>query len=221
MIFWLFYSFSNKVVDVSQCECGDEYHCIVFVKANTHCLPLKWRSCSSPFYIMIRIFIRWKLNRLRPWLRKWNTGTTPAVDISFCWSTLCCWYPMISYIDNLLLISTWYQHQFFPPSHPLLSLSPPHAMVIFSFSIKYLEFSCSVLPLNNLLKVCYDTSQENKVLWRERFWLIEGEGGSSHRRPLGVKSWLVTGEVGGRGGRAGPQVRGKGGVEPITPDYVA
>ena len=64
----------------------------IFVKANTHCLPLKWRSCSSPFYIMIRIFIRWKLNRLRPWLRKWNTGTTPTVDISFCWSTLCCWY---------------------------------------------------------------------------------------------------------------------------------
>ena len=62
------------------------------------------------------------------------------------------------------LKDTWYQHQFFPPSHPLLSLSPPHAMVIFSFSIKDLEFSCSVLPLNNLPKVCYDTSQENKVL---------------------------------------------------------
>ena len=76
---------------------------------------------------------------------------------------------------------------------------------------KDIEFSCPILPLNNLPKVCYDTSQENKVLWRERFWLIEGEGGSSHRRPLGVKSWLVTGEVGGRGGRAGPQVRGEGG----------
>ena len=75
---------------------------------------------------------------------------------------------------------------------------------------KDFEFSCPILPLNNLPKVCYDTSQEN-VLWRERFWLIEGEGGSSHRRPLGVKSWLVTGEVGGRGGRAGPQVRGGGG----------
>ena len=89
------------------------------------------------------------------------------------------------------------------------------------FLIKDIEVSCPILPLNNLPKVCYDTSQENKVLWRERFWLIEGEGSSSHRRPLGVKSWLVTGEVGGRGGRAGPQVRGEGGVESITPDHVA
>ena len=86
---------------------------------------------------------------------------------------------------------------------------------------KDIESSCLISPLNNLPRVCYDTSQENKVLWRERFWLIEGEGGSSHRRPLGVKSWLVTGEVGGRGGRAGPQVRGEGGVESITPDHVA
>ena len=89
------------------------------------------------------------------------------------------------------------------------------------FLIKDIEFSCPILPLNNLPKVCYDTSQENKVLWRERFWLIEGEGGSSHRRPLGVKSWLVTGEMGGEGGgRVGPLVRGQG-VEPITPDYAA
>ena len=106
------------MVDVSQCECGDEYHCIVFVKANTHCLPLKWRSCSSPFYIMIRIFIRWKLNRLRPWLRKWTTGTTLAVDISFGWYVLCCWYPMISYI-------LWCQHQSIHSSRPLLLLNKP------------------------------------------------------------------------------------------------
>ena len=33
-----------------------------------------------------------------------------------------------------------------------------------AFSIKYIEFSCPILPLNNLPKVCYDTSQENKVL---------------------------------------------------------
>ena len=76
---------------------------------------------------------------------------------------------------------------------------------------KDIEFSCPILPLNNLSKVCYDTSQENKVLWRERFWLIEGEGGSSHGRPLGVKSWLVTGEVGGRGVGQGPRWGGRGG----------
>ena len=88
------------------------------------------------------------------------------------------------------------------------------------FLIKDIEFSCPILPLNNLPKVCYDTSQEN-VLWRERFWLIEWEGGSSHRRPLGVKSWLVTGEVGGRGGSGRAPGEGGGGVESITPDHVA
>ena len=106
----------------------------------------------------------------------------------------------------------WYSS---PHSHWLTSTTlkklKDHAFQGQFFLIKDIEFSCPILPLNNLPKVCYDTSQENKVLWRERFWLIEGEGGSSHRRPLGVKSWLVTGEVGGRGGRAGPQVRGEGG----------
>ena len=56
-------------------------------------------------------------------ISKVNHGTTPAVDISFYWYALLCWYPMISYINNLLLISTWYQHPFFPPSHPLLPMS--------------------------------------------------------------------------------------------------
>ena len=82
MIFWLFYSFSNKVVDVSQCECGDEHHCIVFVEANTNCLPLGW--------VMFITLLRRDphLNQVetessQTLISKVNHGTTPAVDISF------------------------------------------------------------------------------------------------------------------------------------------
>ena len=82
MIFWLFYSFSNKVVDVSQCECGDEYHCIVFVKANTHCLPLEWVM----FITLLRRdphLNQVKTESSQTLTSKVNHGTTPAVDISF------------------------------------------------------------------------------------------------------------------------------------------
>ena len=95
---------------------------IVFVKANTNCLPLEWVM----FITLLRRdphLNQVKTESSQTLTSKVNHGTTPAVDISFCWYALCCWYPMISYIDNLLLISTWYQHQFFPPSHALLPLS--------------------------------------------------------------------------------------------------
>ena len=95
---------------------------IVFVEANTNCLPLEWVM----FITLLRRdphLNQVKTESSQTLTSKVNHGTTPAVDISFYWYALLCWYPMISYIDNLLLISTWYQHPFFPPSHPLLPMS--------------------------------------------------------------------------------------------------
>ena len=53
--------------------------------------------------------------------------------------------------------------------------SHDHLSLVLGGQPKDIEFPCPILSLNNLPKVCYDTSQENKVLW-ERFWLIEWEG---------------------------------------------
>ena len=80
-------------------------------------LPLNL-SCQIAGLLPRRNHLYLAMIHLKPWFLKWTTGTTPAVDISFCWYVLCCWYPMISYI-------LWCQHQSIHSGHPLLLLNKP------------------------------------------------------------------------------------------------